>query len=135
MVGVQASLTALMADLQRRVDLAFAELDIVEEMLRPLVAAQNLHQRKDFGARLPITQTKEFQLLEGSSSMAVLIESTIQKGKWHISVGYFCLYYENLMAINSSTYVFKDSFVERLVCCGGCGWIGERLSFGGEEVV
>ena len=52
-----------MADIQRRVDLAFAELDVIEEMLRPLVAARKLHQREDFGVRLPVTQTKEFQLL------------------------------------------------------------------------
>ena len=48
--------------MQRRVDLAFAELDVIEEMLRPLVAAQELHKREDFGVRLPVTQTKEFQL-------------------------------------------------------------------------
>ncbi len=52
-----------MGDMQRRVDLAFAELDVIEEMLRPLVAAQELHQREDFGVRLPVTQTKEFQML------------------------------------------------------------------------
>ena len=47
--------------MQRRVDLAFAELDVIEEMLRPLVAAQELHQREDFGVHIPITQTEEFQ--------------------------------------------------------------------------
>lgn len=44
-------------------DTALAEMDIGEEMLWPLVAAKTLHQREDFGVRLPITQTKEFQML------------------------------------------------------------------------
>ncbi len=44
-------------------DAALAELDVIEEMLRPLVAAQKLHQREDFEVRLPVTQTKEFQKL------------------------------------------------------------------------
>ena len=52
-----------MEDMQKQVDNAFAELDVIEEMLRPLVAAGQLHQREDFGVRFPITQTKEFQLL------------------------------------------------------------------------
>ena len=51
-----------MADMQRRVDLAFAELDVIEEMLRPLVAAKKIHQLPDC-FRFPVTQTKEFQLL------------------------------------------------------------------------
>ena len=42
-------------------DTAFAKLDIVEEMLRSLVAVRNLHQREDFGVHIPITQTEEFQ--------------------------------------------------------------------------
>ena len=44
-----------MADIQRQVDLAFAELDVIEKMLRTLVAAQRLHQREDFGVRFPVT--------------------------------------------------------------------------------
>ncbi len=32
-------------------------------MLRPLVAARKLHQLEDSGVRLPVTQTKEFQML------------------------------------------------------------------------
>ena len=52
-----------MEDMQKQIDLAFAELDVIEEMLRTLVAAQNLHRREDFGVRLPVTQTREFQLL------------------------------------------------------------------------
>lgn len=52
-----------MANMQKQMDNAFAELDVIEEMLRPLVAARKLHQRGDFEVRLPITQTKEFQLL------------------------------------------------------------------------
>ncbi len=51
-----------MADLQRRVDLAFAELDIVEEMLRPLVAAKKIHHLPDC-FRILITQTESFHLL------------------------------------------------------------------------
>lgn len=52
-----------MEDKQRRVDMAFAELDVIEEMLRPLVAARQLHRRKDFEVRFLVTQTKEFQML------------------------------------------------------------------------
>ena len=52
-----------MEDIQKRVDLAFAELDVIEEMLRPLVVAKTLHQRADFANRFPVTQTKEFQML------------------------------------------------------------------------
>ena len=44
-------------------DNAFAELDVIEEMLRPLVATRQLYQREDFEVRLPVTQTKEFQML------------------------------------------------------------------------
>ena len=42
-----------MADLQRRIDWAFAELDIVEEMLRILVTAKEIHERGDC-FRIPI---------------------------------------------------------------------------------
>ena len=52
-----------MEDMQKQVNNAFAELDVIEEMLWPLVAAQRLHQREDFGVRFPVTQTKEFQML------------------------------------------------------------------------
>ena len=47
-----------MEDMQKQVDNAFAELDVIEEMLRPLVAARQLHQSEGFGVRLPVTQTK-----------------------------------------------------------------------------
>ncbi len=50
-----------MADVQKQVDLAFAELDIVEEMLRPLVSPKTQHEHED-SFRIPITQTEEFQL-------------------------------------------------------------------------
>lgn len=49
-----------MVDIQKQADLAFAELDIVEEMLRPLVDAKEMQQLPDC-FRIPITQTKEFQ--------------------------------------------------------------------------
>ena len=47
---------------KRRVDLAFAELEVIEEMLRPLVTVRELHQSEDLEVRFPVTQTKEFQL-------------------------------------------------------------------------
>ena len=43
-----------MADLQRRVDLAFAKLDIIEEMLRPLVAAKEIHERGHCASAFPL---------------------------------------------------------------------------------
>ena len=49
--------------MQKQVDDAFAELDVIEEMLRPLAAARQLHHHEGFEVRLPVTQTKEFQLL------------------------------------------------------------------------
>ena len=52
----------MMADIQKQVDTAVAELDVIEEMLRSLVAAKKIHQPLDC-FRLPVTQTKEFQLL------------------------------------------------------------------------
>ena len=36
-----------MVDIQKQADLALAELDIVEEMLRPLVTAKEIHERGD----------------------------------------------------------------------------------------
>ena len=42
-----------MADIQKRIDLAFAELDIVEEMLRLLVTVKEIHERGDC-FRIPI---------------------------------------------------------------------------------
>ncbi len=48
-----------MADVQKQVDLAFAELDIVEEMLRPLVSPKTQHEHED-SFRIPITQTEPF---------------------------------------------------------------------------
>ena len=42
-----------MAYLQKQVDVAFSDLDIVEEMLRPLVAAKEIHERGDC-FRIPI---------------------------------------------------------------------------------
>ena len=63
LAGIPAPLPCAMEDMQKQVDLAFAELDVIEEMLRLLVAARQLHQREGFGVRLPVTQTKEFQLL------------------------------------------------------------------------
>ena len=60
--GIQASSSTLMLDIQKQLDLAFTELDVVEEMLRPLVDAQKIHHLSDC-FRIPITQTKEFQLL------------------------------------------------------------------------
>ena len=61
-----------MEDMQKQVDTALAEMDIVEEMLWPLVAAKTLHQREDFGARLPITQTKNSSCLAGFSNSAFI---------------------------------------------------------------
>ena len=49
-----------MVDIQKQADLAFAELDIVEEMLRLLADAKEMHQLSDC-LRISITQTKEFQ--------------------------------------------------------------------------
>lgn len=49
-----------MAYLQKQVDTAFAELDVVEEMLRPLVVTKSIHEHED-GFRIPITQTEPFQ--------------------------------------------------------------------------
>ena len=43
--------------------MAFAELDIVEEMLRLLIADQRIHEREENGLRIPITQTEPFHLL------------------------------------------------------------------------
>lgn len=49
-----------MVDIQKQADLASAELDIVEEMLRLLADAKEMHQLQDC-LRIPIKQTKEFQ--------------------------------------------------------------------------
>ena len=38
--------------MQRRVDLAFAELDVIEEMLRALVCAKTIHESEEDGLRL-----------------------------------------------------------------------------------
>ena len=42
-----------MTDIQRRIDWAFAELDIIEEMLRLSVTAKETHERGDC-FRIPI---------------------------------------------------------------------------------
>lgn len=49
-----------MVDIQKQADLASAELDIVEEMLRLLADAKEMHQLP-YCLRISITQTKEFQ--------------------------------------------------------------------------
>ena len=53
-----------MADMQKQVDTAFAELDIIEEMLRPLVAAKEIHQLRTASA-FPSRKPKSSSSLAG----------------------------------------------------------------------
>lgn len=55
-------IVALMADMQKQVGADLSELDVIEEMLRPLITAKTIHQSHE-GFHHPVTQTKEFQLL------------------------------------------------------------------------
>ncbi len=52
-----------MEDIQRRVDLAFAELDVIEEMLRPLVAAKTIYESEE-GFPIPVKARTPAQLPE-----------------------------------------------------------------------
>ena len=46
---VPAFCLLLMADMQNQVDNTFAELDVIEEMLRPLVCAKTIHESEEDG--------------------------------------------------------------------------------------